>query len=742
MKKLYRILAASVAALAALTACNQEEYTPGAIPEGVQVYFSNNNNAEFIVNESVTSISLDVLRIDDSEDKTIAVEVTDTNNVFFANDVTTLDVKFNKGEKQATLSIPVDMSKLEDGNSYYLNAVIKDEKATTPYGLSDFTFKVTVPEPYVLLGEATLFDDLITFYYNVPVGTEWKCEVYTNTKKPGILFFKNAFTSKYPHNEPGDYVEGDKYFQVNVEDPTKVYIPFQKLGLDWGDGELAVASMLGQYFSGADDKYGTLKDGVITFPVKGILGAAYGATVDGWYYANSKGAFVIHLPGAILTDYSVAAEYKGMFVTAAGEASPVIDFETGADVASIDYIVIPQDGDMDAAFAKIVSGDESVESVEVADGAAEIKLDGIEPGLYSIIYCPVDAEGNLHEDDADYLDFYFPGVNAEVPECEGSCQLLDIDKVASAAAMEAQGWAKHNSAGFVISGKDVKAVKYYLNKKAVIEGAAASGLTPEAICAEYGSEVPANYVAMINEKGYFANVFSGLSAETEYMLVVNMENTYGSAATFTATYTTAEMPYSGELVIGEYSDFTLSYAGTENNYIVSDLLLEDGSEWLAVYNSTANTLTLSGVQLGLEKYGNLFGQGYGFWDADKTMYYCYDVYSAANLNNEEAAGDDELVLNVDPTTHKVASYACQLDIDIFKDADDSYVGTAVSMKIGTAITYGTAGTTSAKAYSTKRLKDSCVMAAYVPVRPSLKAATAKGFSKTIKSDLNASKVVF
>lgn len=730
MKKLYRILAASVAAIAALTACNQEEYTPGAVPDGVQVYFSKENTTNFILNEPVTNIKLDVLRVDDSEDKTFIVEVTDTNNVFFDKDINDVEVAFKKGEKNASLSIPVDMSKLEDGNSYYLNAVIKDEKATTPYGLSDFTFKVTVPEPYVLLGTATLHEDILTAWYNVEAGNEWTCEVYTNTKKPGMLFFKNAFTSKYPYNDPGDYVEEDKYFEINVTDPDNVWVPLQGLGCDWGKGEFQVVSLIDKYFNTTTNYYGTLKNGVISFPVKGLLGAR---GEDGWYYMNSSGKFVIWLPGAILTDYSVSAEYTGMFVTAAGEASPVIDFEAGADVASIDYIVIPQDGDMDAAFAKIVSGDESVESVEVADGAAEIKIEGIEPGLYTIIYCPVDAEGALHTDDADYLDFYFPGVNAEVPECEGSCNLMDIDKLASAEQMAAQGWAKHNSCAYVISGKDVKTVKYYLNKKSVIEGAAASGLTPEMICAEYGSELSADKVASINERGYFANVFTKLAAETEYMFVVNMENTFGSAATFTATYTTAEMPYSGELVIGEYSDFTLSYAGTENNYIVNDFLIENSSTFRAVYNSAANTLTLDGVEVGYEQYGNAFGSLYGYWNKAQGLLYAYDVYSEANLENEEADGSDPLVLNVDPTTHKVASYACQVDLDVFKESGEnySYVGTAISKKIGDAITFGAAATSSVKSCSMKAVKKSFISENVMIQRPSLKSAAVKTVNKKV-----------
>ena len=235
MKIFNRIFAASVAAIAALTACTTEEYVPATPPTGAQVYISADNPSTVTLNRQSESFSLSVLRVDDSADASYVVEVTDTNNVFFSQDVTDVEISFAKGEKESKLVIAVNQDNLVDGKSYALDFRIRDEKATTAYGLSVFSMLAVLPEPYVLLGTATLHEDLLTtFFSDVETGKAWECEVYENANVPGMLYFKNAFTSEYPYNEPGDYVTTDKYFMVNVKKPDKVYIPYQGLGIDWG----------------------------------------------------------------------------------------------------------------------------------------------------------------------------------------------------------------------------------------------------------------------------------------------------------------------------------------------------------------------------------------------------------------------------------------------------------------------------------------------------------------------------
>ena len=563
MKIFNRIFAASVAAIAALTACTTEEYVPATPPTGAQVYISADNPSTVTLNRQSESFSLSVLRVDDSADASYVVEVTDTNNVFFSQDVTDVEISFAKGEKESKLVIAVNQDNLVDGKSYALDFRIRDEKATTAYGLSAFSMLAVLPEPYVLLGTATLHEDLLTTFFEVETGKAWECEVYENANVPGMLYFKNAFTSEYPYNEPGDYVTTDKYFMVNVKNHDKVYIPYQGLGMDWGYGEFGVVSLISAYFEGAPDNWGTLKDGVITFPQKGILIQMADYKDGGFYTSNGSGAFVIHLPGAILTDYSVEASYSGMFVDPEGNAEPVIDIAAGDDVAAVNYLIISQDQDVNAAFEGIVAGADSVQTVEIVDNAARIQP-ALEPGLYYMVYCPVDAEGELQTDDAGVLDFYFPGASAEKPEVEATLQALDIDKVFSESIISKYGLANYNSFAFVIGGKDIKSVRTLMAETAVIEGAAAEeGLTFEMLCAKYGED-DTEAVSAIEADGYYANGYLELSPETSYTMVVNIENVYGSTACFTATYVTAAIP------IGT----TVSLAATSSRKAASCFRLE------------------------------------------------------------------------------------------------------------------------------------------------------------------------
>ena len=563
MKIFNRIFAASVAAIAALTACTTEEYVPATPPTGAQVYISADNPSTITLSRQSESFSLSVLRVDDSADAAYIVEVTDSNNVFFSQDVTDVEISFAKGEKESKLVIAVNQDNLVDGESYALDFRIRDEKATTAYGLSAFSMLAVLPEPYVLLGTATLHEDLLTTFFEVETGKAWECEVYENANVPGMLYFKNAFTSEYPNNEPGDYVTTDKYFMVNVKNPDKVYIPYQGLGMDWGYGEFGVVSLISAYFEGAADNWGTLKDGVITFPQKGILIQMADYKDGGFYTSNGSGAFVIHLPGAILTDYSVEASYSGMFVDPEGNAEPVIDIAAGDDVAAVNYLIISQDQDVNAAFEGIVAGADSVQTVEIVDNAARIQP-ALEPGLYYMVYCPVDAEGGLQTDDAGVLDFYFPGASAEKPEVEATLQALDIDKVFSESIISKYGLANYNSFAFVIGGKDIKSVRTLMAETAVIEGAAAEeGLTFEMLCAKYGED-DTEAVSAIEADGYYANGYLELSPETSYTMVVNIENVYGSTACFTATYVTAAIP------IGT----TVSLAATSSRKAASCFRLE------------------------------------------------------------------------------------------------------------------------------------------------------------------------
>lgn len=391
--------------------CAKEGYIPNPAPQGDQVFFPNTLKTAITVDASVTSFSVPVQRIaaDSAALYTVAVVDTTSNHAFFPADAT-IDVPFGAGETLSLIEVPIDQTKLYPGLSYALNFTIADN--TTPYALASVKIVISVPEPWEYLGKAIFSEDLLTTFFSVEAGKQWEVEAYTNSNYPGSYFFKNAFTSEYPFNDPGDYDDTmDHYFMVNVKENGDVYVPVQYLAFDWGYGEFATGSLVPENsFSGAPESgnYGAEVNGVIKFPVKSLLISMAEYNDGGWYYTNGSGKFFIALPGAVLTDYTIGAAYGGMQVSAKGEAALIVDFTSEADAVSAKY-AIALNGDAEELLGAILAGEEDGE-VTFTDGEASTVIWDLEPGLYTVVAVPCDANGELHADYAVATKVKFNGL--------------------------------------------------------------------------------------------------------------------------------------------------------------------------------------------------------------------------------------------------------------------------------------------------------------------------------------------
>ncbi len=132
----------------------------------------------------------------------------------------------------------------------------------------------------------------------------YEVEIQENQNTPGLYRLKNPYGEAYPLNNSGEWdATRDYYMEINACDPDGVFIEAQEMGVDWGNGVFTIYSMGAYYMDKgysfdevkAQGVMGKLENGVITFPVKGLL-AAIGE--DGWYYGNTNGATKIVLPGA------------------------------------------------------------------------------------------------------------------------------------------------------------------------------------------------------------------------------------------------------------------------------------------------------------------------------------------------------------------------------------------------------------------------------------------------------------
>lgn len=111
-------------------------------------------------------------------------------------------------------------------------------------------------------------------------------------------------------------MEGKYYMVIDATVPDEVYIDLSMVGLDFDDGDSMICfSLAGNYLSGGESRenvkaagvFGTLEDGVITFPVKSLL-VSWTSMLPNLYYANTLGGFYLDLNST--SAYQKPAKFK------------------------------------------------------------------------------------------------------------------------------------------------------------------------------------------------------------------------------------------------------------------------------------------------------------------------------------------------------------------------------------------------------------------------------------------------
>lgn len=649
-----------------LASCAEEiEYTPGEIPDGAQVFFPADTQTDYTISDDVSSITIPVKRVvtDDALSVNILTDIDETAQSLFNIPST---VSFEAGSADASLEITFSRADLSDGENYEIGLLINDEENTTPYGASELNITIT-PWAWDLLGTGTYRDDWLTGMWNAPAGTEIPVQIYEHKTNKGIYMVENMFGwdfmeaffggSEAAIIEAG-YVLSYEPTNITIDctNPAEVVIPLQPTGIFDGSsndlGNLHIAAL----------EYGTLENGVITFPVNGLfLGDAdmYGLQ------CNSSGMFRVVLPGYDVKDYSLIAEYAGMRVDALNEnASAIIEFTYGADVTGIDYAVVS--GNVSSSASEYISGiaDGTLENIYSVDGfvsggeSVSVEV-GLTSGTYTIVALPKDDAGVCSADNAAVQVIYFPGVGGgSTPECNIEANLYKVSEYPDAAEYVSR-YPDYSSALFEFTGSEIKSVKYYMNTTDVVNSIESMGLTYEDVVAQYGSDLSENLLAELNAVGKTWNIFINLTPSTSYTLLALAENDYGKTAVVKSEpFVTEAVPYSGELKVGQYYmscqpggvgdsyENVFEVHPTENSdteFMVSNLGVNDGTRWYATYNPDASTFTVSGVEEGNEDFGNQFGGPFYYYDAEETMYYGFYSYAS-----EDSKGNDPCVFTVDP----------------------------------------------------------------------------------------------
>ena len=686
LKKIYSLMVVLVAGLFA--SCTTDPYTPGEVPAGPQVCFSNQNATVLEVagegDGDIQQILLTRIVADQALDVYVIADAGENASMFSIPD----KVTFAAGEKEAYLAIDVNSAQMEEDKTYSVSLLLADEKQGTPYGDSSFTVKFKLfPWEVIKTDEVETGKfrggDVLTGLFDVEsIVADVDVKIYKHKNKPGMYMVQDPWAKMIV---PALGIESEEAIEdagfkhtaanlvINCVDPTKCYIEKQNTGLTYSSyGDMMVAS---DYHpeSNPTGLAGTLEDGVISFPVNALLVGLAKLEGGTMFESNLNGAFRVVLPGYTAVDYNVAVEYLGMEVSPnMKDIIAKFDIYYGSDVEGLKYYFAEGNvmANPESAIAALINGTATdIREVEnfTKGGKSLVLNTTIENGgLYTIVLAAVAADGSLFEKTVSLDSFYYSGLgNTGSHPCEFEVVVGNYTDYNT--AEEGQEIGNYNALGYNVKGKDLK--ELYVGCWATTEldkYLATAGNTIEKLVKE--SDLTSYNIVELTEVHSAAGKngsLEGLTAETNYTVVVYAVNDYEESGYKTIAVTTAKAPvYTGDFGVGKYLwkyekgstvyESTIevqSYQGSATRFIISNLGIEDGSQWYATYDETAGTLTLDGKVRGREKEGNLFGVIFGNLDADT-------IYTFHSIAKTGTAGykNDPFIFNVDKDTKKLVGH--------------------------------------------------------------------------------------
>lgn len=722
MKYITKFLLMGIVAVAGLlSACtSSDDFEPGPKDSGAQVYFPNTIPSEFNVGDDESSVTIPVRRVVTDAAMTVNILASIEQGQEGILNIPS-SVSFEAGSDLANLVITFDRSALVDGTEYKASLLLNDEQNLTQYG--NYMIDITIiPWPWEELGTGKYRDGWLCGLFEGNL-VELDVTIHKHKSQEGVYMveemfgwtFMTEFFGATQSDLSGQFSYTPTNITIDCSDPANVKIAKQYTGITEGVynyGDFLIESAAP----------GTFVNGVITFPEDGINAYMTGYSSDP-LPTNPDGTFRIMLPGAEITDYTLTAAYGGMLVNSDNSsASAVIDFTYGADVTGINYVIAEGDVETSAATlaAQIANGTAenilTIEDFVVGAGSVSIKADLTTPGPYTVVALPLDKENKPLESNAAAASFYFPGMDGgDIPDCDVEAMMGSVSEN-KPDALEKN--PDESSLYFKISGSELKTLHLLAMSTSNIETLVAQGASYEEIIASYGEDFSSIAVPTINETGYYENIWINLNENTSYTMLVQATNIYGRSKVLAVEKSTAAVDtswYTGELAIGKYDmvyqsvedgetitsscTFTVNpVKGSENEFTIKDLGLNNTTSWYASYDSATHKFTVSGVEVGYEDLGSRFGQGWGYYDQAGTM-----ILGFFSFANEQSNGTDPCVFSVDATTGQINQLETLLQVLVADAASGKILGYLTQYLPGeTVITYAENASSSAVQPSSKQ----------------------------------------
>lgn len=269
-----------------MTACDSDEptYEPASAPNSDEVYFADDEITEFAIDRNATTQTLNLYRTNTEKASVAHLSISGDTEFFTISE----SVSFGEGVNVAPIEITPLVDNMADFTEYTITIEAVGDDMTSPWLNCQWTGKFTFAngEEWISIGECEFTSDIFEPDFNLPSLT-WPVEVQAHYDTEGL--YRLVCPYGCADSPFARYYDGgdDNYMYVNVQDPTKVILSIDNpnerfsTGLDLGYGVMSIGLQA----------YGTFSDGMVTFPVRGLIYIDN----DGAYYANKNGAFCIDL---------------------------------------------------------------------------------------------------------------------------------------------------------------------------------------------------------------------------------------------------------------------------------------------------------------------------------------------------------------------------------------------------------------------------------------------------------------
>ena len=599
--------------LAVLSACStNEEYAAGEkdSPDTYGVYFPTQDNPLTVelTPEDPAAVSYKIRRTRTDGRITVPVVISVNDGGIFSAE----PVIFKDGEDETTITIGFDGAEI--GKTYNCSVKVEDPAYISIYGKKQtgLSFSVLRAE-WESLGIGRWRDDIISSLYRPDnKNAEVEVEVFQRSDKPGYLrmqvFNEDYLTALFGITRPTERL----MTTIDATDPDKVWIPKQSTGitLNDDDGYITIASYVDKQFSidAADAQYGSLKEGVITFPVGSIFAnlSKY-MQPDEWYPVNSAGMFRLVLPGGHVYDYSLDV--------AKGEVTPgttPINVTAGPDIQKIRYAFF--DGRLD-------EGQISLNAQALDEGSLEFGKDILtesgtinasfeKTGLYTVVVCGYDKNDRMQAYDGVSFGFILEGDSRPV--------ILTIG-LEGTNEYGGEGITTDNSAKFYAYGEDIESIVYGLFRKSKIKSYDGDY---EQLLKDSGREMKKENLDKLNN-GSYSTMYTGLNGDSEYIMVLKADNGFGTSI-LTAEYKTTGV-FNPVLETYGYDDFFAAIQmskqaliNTEWNYYAVNMM---GSKPYRTYMGKVSVSASDEVEEGVDmlEIRGLAALDFDQEDADKML---------------------------------------------------------------------------------------------------------------------------